>query len=103
MHEIYEGFHIDIGVNRSENIRILQNSRGKDIWIHLTEFPSPHAIIKNEGSIIPLKVIKYACGLVKRQSKRNQKVRFDIAYRKDIEHVGHAFVKVNHIIKEIRM
>ena len=39
---------IIIGQSASDNWRIIQKSKPTDIWLHLSSFPSPHVIIRDE-------------------------------------------------------
>ncbi len=36
-----------IGKNQNHNQELLDNAKPNDYWLHLSDYPSPHAIIKN--------------------------------------------------------
>jgi len=84
----YLQFHIRVGRDKEENSQILDSSQENDMWIHLSDFPSGHAVIANPNNIkIPHKVLKRACCLVKQYSKYSskKKITFDIAQIKYLE------------------
>ena len=43
----YLQFHIKVGRNKEENDQLLTMSGGDDMWVHLSNFPSGHAVITN--------------------------------------------------------
>ena len=94
----YQQFTIRLGRNKEENSQIIASSQDDDMWVHLSNFPSGHAVISNPKNIkIPRKVLKRACCLVKQYSKYSsiKKIDFDITqikYLEKTEHKGHVIV-----------
>ena len=104
IHITHLNYEISLGKNSKENYQLVTNSNPNDIWIHLSNYPSGHAIIKNpSGKRVPIKVLKKACILVKQYSKykRESKLNCDIAYVKDIEIDKNSEVEVKKLIKII--
>ena len=59
----YESFYIDgikisIGRNERENIRLLQDSKGDFLWLHICDIPSSHLII--HANKVNCRVLEYA-------------------------------------------
>ena len=84
----YENYTIILGRNSTENFKLVSTSNPDDIWIHLSDYPSGHAVIPNsKKSKIPFKVIKKACMLVKQYSKYKhiKKLDCDVVYIKDLK------------------
>ena len=44
----YENVEYVIGENDNDNWKIIDNAEGRQIWMHLKDFPSPHIIIKKD-------------------------------------------------------
>jgi predicted ribosome quality control (RQC) complex YloA/Tae2 family protein len=84
-----EGFTILVGNNSRENDILVRESAAEDYWVHISDFPSAHAIVKVQtAGKFPLKPIKQACLMVKQKSnkcKSMQKLKFDITKIKHIE------------------
>jgi len=101
----YLQFTIRVGRNKEENSQIIDSSRADDMWIHLSDFPSGHAVIANPKNIkIPRKVLKRACCLVKQYSKYSsiKKIDFDITQIKYLEKTEHkGQVIVHKLLKNI--
>ena len=57
---LIEGYKVQLGKNESGNIKLLQNARAKDIWLHLKEQPSTHVLITTDKQNLPMNVIKSA-------------------------------------------
>ena len=81
-------FTILVGSNRKENDTLVRESDPEDYWIHISDFPSAHAIVKVQSvGKFPLKPIKQACIMIKQKSnkcKSMQKLKFDITKIKHI-------------------
>ena len=103
----YLQFTIRVGRTKEENSQIFDSSQEDDMWIHLSNFPSGHAVIANPKNIkIPRKVLKRACCLVKQYSKYSsiKKIDFDITQIKFLEKTKHkGQVIVHKILKNIRI
>ena len=101
----YLQFHIKVGRNKEENDQLLTMSGGDDMWVHLSDFPSGHAVISNPNDEkISRKVLKRACCLVKQYSKysAHKKISFDITKIKYLEKTKHkGEVRVLQIIKNL--
>jgi len=55
-----EGYKILLGKNEKGNIKLLQNSKSRDIWVHMKDRASAHVIIKTDKQNVPIDVIKEA-------------------------------------------
>lgn len=64
-------YTITLGCNKEENIQILLNARPEDIWLHLEDGSSPHAIIQLEGRV-GNKMLRQASKMIKDSSKARQ-------------------------------
>jgi predicted ribosome quality control (RQC) complex YloA/Tae2 family protein len=82
-------FTILVGSNSKENDTLVRESNPEDYWIHISDFPSAHAIVKVQSAgKFPLKPIKQACVMIKQRSnkcKSMRKLKFDITRIKNIE------------------
>ncbi len=86
-----EGFTIRLGRSKTENAQLLLEASPLDLWIHLSDHPSGHAVITHhEDKKFPRRVIKRAAVLVKQYSKRksDKKVSCDVAHIKDLVPTG---------------
>ncbi len=84
----YLQFIIKVGRTKEENAQLIDISKENDIWVHLSDFPSGHAVISNPNEKkIPRKVLKRACCLVKQYSKYSsmKKISFDLTQIKYLE------------------
>lgn len=71
----YEGYTIRIGQKQQENADLVDSSSPDDMWIHVANGPSAHAVISNPtGKKINSKVIKRVCCLMKASSERYKRV-----------------------------
>ena len=85
----FKDFQFIIGKNQDENQKIIDESQPHDYWLHLTDFPSPHLVIKNPNNIkIHNKILKQAAYQVKIHS--NSK------YRK-IKNISVDITKIKHL------
>ena len=79
----HSGFNIYIGQNKEENHWLIMNMNLEDYWLHISDYSSAHAIIKNPLNIkIPIKFLKYVCCIMKANSnkcKSMKKLSFDIS------------------------
>ena len=101
---VYYNYKIKLGKNCKENYKLVTVSNPNDIWVHLSDYPSGHAIITNSlDKKIPFTVLKHACLLVKKHSKYKNinKIDCDIAYVKDIKIDRNSEVEVNKLLKII--
>ena len=85
----YEGYNIKIGTNANENDQLVKQSNPEDTWVHISEYPSAHGVIRNEKKgKMPKKVIKRACCLIKSKSRRCKSMKdlmFDVCLVKNVE------------------
>ncbi|TKI70973.1 DUF814 domain-containing protein [Sulfurimonas crateris] len=58
-----EGYKVSLGKSEKGNIELLQKARAKDIWLHMKERPSAHAIITTDKQNVPMSVIESAARL----------------------------------------
>jgi predicted ribosome quality control (RQC) complex YloA/Tae2 family protein len=85
--ETFDGYTICIGSDKNENDGLVRGAQANDIWVHLSDYCSPHGLISNpSGKKVSLKAIKRACCLVKARSKCKalDKVECDVAYAKSV-------------------
>jgi len=57
---LIEGYKVQLGKNEKGNIKLLQNAKAKDIWLHLKEQPSTHVLITTDKQNLPMKIIESA-------------------------------------------
>ena len=57
---LIEGYKVQLGKNEKGNIKLLQNAKAKDIWIHLKDQPSTHVLITTDKQNLPMKIIESA-------------------------------------------
>jgi len=60
---LIEGYKVQLGKNEKGNIKLLQNAKARDIWLHMKDRPSCHVIITTDKQNLPLCVIKSAARL----------------------------------------
>ncbi|NWF66818.1 MAG: fibronectin/fibrinogen-binding protein [Campylobacterales bacterium] len=60
---IYKDYSILVGRNKQENIRLLENAKASDIWLHLKDRTSSHVIIKTDKQNVPQDVIEFGAKL----------------------------------------
>jgi len=58
-----EGHKVSLGKSEKGNIQLLQNSRAKDIWMHLKDRPSAHVIIATDKQQLNEKILQAAAKL----------------------------------------
>jgi predicted ribosome quality control (RQC) complex YloA/Tae2 family protein len=58
-----EGHKVSLGKSEKGNIQLLQNSRAKDIWLHLKDRPSAHVIITTDKQQLSEKILQAAAKL----------------------------------------
>jgi predicted ribosome quality control (RQC) complex YloA/Tae2 family protein len=58
-----EGHKVSLGKSEKGNIQLLQNSRAKDIWMHLKDRPSAHVIISTDKQQLNEKIVQAAAKL----------------------------------------
>ena len=58
-----EGYKVQLGKNEKGNIKLLQNARAKDIWLHLKDQPSTHVLITTDKQNLPMHIIESAARL----------------------------------------
>ena len=82
-------FTISVGGNSDDNDTLVRQSEPEDYWVHISDFPSAHAVIKpRTAGKFPLRPIKKACLMVKQKSskcKSMQKLQFDVTKIKHLE------------------
>lgn len=58
-----EGHKVSLGKSEKGNIQLLQNSRARDIWLHLKDRPSAHVIITTDKQQLSDKILQAAAKL----------------------------------------
>lgn len=102
---IFKNHIIIIGKNANENQDIISNADPEDYWLHLTDYPSPHVIIKNPTkNIINHKILKQAAYQVKINSNKRKLSKVNVTITK-MKHISPTNIPgsviVNQIIKNI--
>lgn len=76
-----DGSRIEVGENASENEALCKRARQRDIWLHLDNSPSPHAIITVDGKGGPSRdALHDAQQLVKYFSKQRDTAQAHVIY-----------------------
>jgi predicted ribosome quality control (RQC) complex YloA/Tae2 family protein len=103
----FRGYTIIVGKNENDNDHLITLSADDDYWLHLSDFASPHCIIKNpSGKRIHAKVINHAAYLTKKHSKYShiKKVNVDVTRIKYISKTEKkGLVTVTNILKVIKI
>jgi predicted ribosome quality control (RQC) complex YloA/Tae2 family protein len=74
--EEFEGYEILIGRNAEMNdILTTEIADKEDIWLHASQVPGSHVIIKNKGEEVPQEVIRRAAELAAINSRGKGKVK----------------------------
>lgn len=103
----FRNYDIFLGKNQEENDTIVDNANPDDYWLHLSDFPSPHAVIANPSKKrIHHKIIKHAAYLIKINSKYKSYSKLDvdvtkIKFIKKTEKKG--MVYVNELLNKINI
>ena len=85
----HSGFRIVMGQNQSDNVQILQNAEQNDLWCHINELSSSHAIVVNpDNNRIPNKTKRFCCLKIKQYSNKC----------KNIDNLSFCVTKVNNIV-----
>lgn len=58
-----EGHKVSLGKSEKGNLQLLQNSRAKDVWMHLKDRPSAHVIITTDKQQLNEKIVQAAAKL----------------------------------------
>jgi predicted ribosome quality control (RQC) complex YloA/Tae2 family protein len=58
-----DGYKVQIGKNQRGNQQLLQRAKARDVWLHLKDRPSAHAIIFTDKQTVPQNVIEEAAKL----------------------------------------
>lgn len=80
-----EGYKVQLGKNERGNIKLLQNARAKDIWMHLKDQPSTHLIITTDKQNLPEHILMSAARLCVEFSTTSQdRFLVDYTYRREV-------------------
>lgn len=75
------GMTISVGKNAEGNDMLYRNAMPYDIWLHLKDVSSPHAILHiSDKNVADLKSIRYAAQLVKMHSKSKFRNNVNVIY-----------------------
>lgn len=77
---LVDGYSLKIGRNNIENDKLIGWARANDLWLHAKEYHSSHAIIENNGTKIPEKVIKICAEICAYYSKGRDGGKIEIVY-----------------------
>lgn len=103
----FKDFQFIIGKNQDENQKIIDESQPDDYWLHLSNFPSSHLVIKNPNNIkIHNKILKQAAYQLKiHSSSKYRKINnlsVDISKIKYLQNTDtNGTVIITQIIKNI--
>jgi|UniRef100_A0A6C0KMY9 predicted ribosome quality control (RQC) complex YloA/Tae2 family protein len=77
-----KNYTIKIGKNKSENLKLIDDSNLTDIWFHVEDEPSCHVILTNNEKLrnIPRQVLKRCAYLCKINSKAKKSKETKIIY-----------------------
>jgi predicted ribosome quality control (RQC) complex YloA/Tae2 family protein len=74
--EEFEGYEILIGRNADSNdILTTEIAEPEDIWLHASQVPGSHVVIREKGIEVPKEVIQRAAELAAKNSKGQGKVK----------------------------
>lgn len=80
-----EGYKVQLGKNEKGNVKLLQNARAKDIWLHLKDQPSTHVIITTDKQNLPPHIIESAARLcVEFTTTSKDKFLVDYTQRREV-------------------
>lgn len=80
-----EGYKVQLGKNERGNIKLLQNARAKDVWMHLKDQPSTHVIITTDKQNVPEHILKSAAKLCVQFSTTSQdRFLVDFTQRREV-------------------
>ena len=80
-----EGYKVQLGKNEKGNIKLLQNARAKDIWLHLKDQPSTHVIITTDKQNLPQHILESAAKLCAQFSSTSQdRFLVDFTQRREV-------------------
>ena len=98
-----DGFTILIGQNANENDKLVRTSDPNDWWLHVSQGPSAHGVIKNpNNSKVPHKILKYCCRNIKHFNNAGKKLEFDVTKIKNVsptDTVGRVTLRTSKQIK----
>jgi predicted ribosome quality control (RQC) complex YloA/Tae2 family protein len=63
-------YKVVMGQNAKENDLIIKNSHPMDLWFHLSDVPSAHLVIRNNGDKIPRRYINEIGGMLFENNKK---------------------------------
>lgn len=87
-----DGFEAFIGKSAKDNLAILRQAQGWDLWLHLKDFPGAHAIItRPRNKEVPLKVIQKVSEWLIAESFSGKKIKMGLKY--DVVVVETRFVR----------
>lgn len=92
----FKEFKISVGKNRKGNEKLLKFAKANDLWFHIKDVPSAHAILHTAKQNVPDDVVAFAAKVCVELST-DQKGSFlvDFAKRRDVSPVEGA--KVNYV------
>ena len=81
------GYVIKIGKNNLQNEALLDESSRLDLWLHVKDYHSSHAIVKTNGESVPNEVIQVACEIVAyySEARSGTKIAVDVTSRKFVK------------------
>ena len=80
-----EGYKVQLGKNEKGNVKLLQNARAKDIWLHLKDQPSTHVIITTDKQNLPQHILESAAKLCAQFSSASQdRFLVDFTQRREV-------------------
>ncbi|AFI03503.1 NFACT family protein [Helicobacter cetorum] len=83
----YKDFKIGLGKNQKENIKLLQDARANDLWMHIRDIPSAHLIVFCQKNAPRDEVIYELAELLVKMQK-------DVYSGYEIDYTQRKFVKI---------
>lgn len=84
----YKDYKISVGKNRKGNEKLLKFARANDLWFHLKDIPSAHAILHTDKKSVPDDIIEFAAKMCMELSVTERGAyKVDYARRRDVSPV----------------
>jgi len=89
----YKGYKVSVGKNRKGNEKLLKLSKANDLWFHIKDLPSAHAILRTDRQSVADDVILFAAKMcVELSVSEFGSYLVDYAKRRDVSPVEGANV-----------
>ncbi len=89
----YKGYKISVGKNRKGNEKLLKFSKANDLWFHIKDLPSAHAILRTDRQSVADDILEFAAKMcVELSVSERGAYLVDYAKRRDVSPVEGANV-----------